>query len=514
VCQLRLAASTLGLSSCEAWDRKHQPGICAACGRTAALRRGRCRACWKYASYLAGPLNTRPLFTEDTRFTVHQLSFTAMRGGAPPGRRNPRPVRPARERAEQVELPGQLALFPVRPGMHPPRRRAAERPRPPAHCGAPGQPMKLHVFWTVEAVEQHARTAGWPAPLRGRVRDALVGLFTAKSAGEPITLAELRRRRIPVRVVAGVLRQHGLLHPEADDPLPAMIARRSAGLPEAMRRDVAAWMTLLRDGGPRAHPRSWKTVSEYSRWAAPLLRVWAQRYEHLRQVTRGDVQRALAASPAGSTQDGRLVAARSLFRFLRRDGRIFTDPTTRLGLGTPHRKAVLPLTDTDYTRVCAHATTPLLRVVLLLAAVHGARPHAIRTLQLDRVNLTGRHLTLTGITRTLDDLNVALLTAWMHHRRRRWPLTANPYLIVTDASALTGRPVSDTWLQSLFQPTGITLDRLRIDRHLEEALTYGPDPLHLARVFGISPATAMRYTAAAKQLLKPADPPTVTADPR
>lgn len=87
-------------------------------------------------------------------------------------------------------------------------------------------------------------------------------------------------------------------------------------------------------------------------------------------------------------------------------------------------------------------------------------------------------------------------------------------LIVTDASALTGRPVSDTWLQSLFQPTGITLDRLCMDRHLEEALTYGLDPLHLARVFGISPATAMRYTTAAKQLLKPADPPTVTADLR
>jgi len=29
-----------------------------------------------------------------------------------------------------------------------------------------------------------------------------------------------------------------------------------------------------------------------------------------------------------------------------------------------------------------------------------------------------------------------------------------------------------------------------MDRHLEEALTYGPDPLHLADVFGISPSTA------------------------
>lgn len=52
----------------------------------------------------------------------------------------------------------------------------------------------------------------------------------------------------------------------------------------------------------------------------------------------------------------------------------------------------------------------------------------------------------------------------------------------------------------LFQDTGITLDRLRADRHLEEALAYGPDPLHLARTFGISTSTGMRYANEAKRL--------------
>jgi hypothetical protein len=53
----------------------------------------------------------------------------------------------------------------------------------------------------------------------------------------------------------------------------------------------------------------------------------------------------------------------------------------------------------------------------------------------------------------------------------------------------------------LFRGTGICLDRRRMDRHLDEALSYGPDPLHLTAVFGTSESTGVRYTADAKRLL-------------
>ncbi|TMR38119.1 hypothetical protein ETD85_05660 [Nonomuraea zeae] len=46
-----------------------------------------------------------------------------------------------------------------------------------------------------------------------------------------------------------------------------------------------------------------------------------------------------------------------------------------------------------------------------------------------------------------------------------------------------------------------TLERLRVDRQLEEALTHGPDPLHLAAVFGLDPKTAIRYAENARALL-------------
>jgi hypothetical protein len=48
------------------------------------------------------------------------------------------------------------------------------------------------------------------------------------------------------------------------------------------------------------------------------------------------------------------------------------------------------------------------------------------------------------------------------------------------------------------------LERLRVDRQLEEAMIQGPDPLHLAEVFGLHEKTAMRYADSARALLEQA----------
>ncbi len=66
---------------------------------------------------------------------------------------------------------------------------------------------------------------------------------------------------------------------------------------------------------------------------------------------------------------------------------------------------------------------------------------------------------------------------------------------------MTTRPVSENWLTSTFRGLGVTLEQLRIDRQLDEALTAGPDPLHLSAVFGIDDETAIRYASAARHLL-------------
>ena len=46
-----------------------------------------------------------------------------------------------------------------------------------------------------------------------------------------------------------------------------------------------------------------------------------------------------------------------------------------------------------------------------------------------------------------------------------------------------------------------TLERLPVHRQLDEALAQGPDPLHLASVFGLDPKTAIRYAENARMLL-------------
>jgi hypothetical protein len=154
-------------------------------------------------------------------------------------------------------------------------------------------------------------------------------------------------------------------------------------------------------------------------------------------------------------------------------------------------------------------TSPAGRQAVALAAVHAARPGVIRTLRLDDTDLTNRRLTIAGRSRPLDDLTRQLLLAWLEHRRRRWPNTVNPHLIINMNTALTTGPVSSWWIERELRGQAATLDRLRIDRQLEEALVHGPDALHLAEVFGMADKTrigmadktAIRYADSARALL-------------
>ena len=111
-----------------------------------------------------------------------------------------------------------------------------------------------------------------------------------------------------------------------------------------------------------------------------------------------------------------------------------------------------------------------------------------------------------------------LLRAWLENRRTRWPGTANPHLLINAQTALGTGPVSRTWATTTLRGHAATIEALRVDRQLEEALATGADPLHLAVTFGIDPGTAVRYASSARQLLQTAaeqqDPAQSTANPR
>ena len=100
----------------------------------------------------------------------------------------------------------------------------------------------------------------------------------------------------------------------------------------------------------------------------------------------------------------------------------------------------------------------------------------------------------------------------------RWPGTANPHLLINAQTALGTGPASRTWINAALRGHAATVEALRMDRQLEEALASGADPLHLAATFGLDPGTAVRYASSARQLLQPAaeaqDPAGFPANPR
>lgn len=267
------------------------------------------------------------------------------------------------------------------------------------------------------------------------------------------------------------------------------------------RRDLHAWALVLRDGTPRTRARSLATVRTYVSAASLAVAAWPARYAHLREVVREDLV-AYLDTLHGEARRTALCALRSLFGWARRTGTIFRNPTVRVQ--GPRREHAIwqPLTSVEINAAIAAANTVQARVFVVLTAIHAARPIQIRAMRLVDLDLAGRSLTIGGITRPLDDLTYRVLLEWLEHRRRTWPRTANPHLLINQITALRLGPVGHTWILNL-RRLPATLERLRIDRQLEEALATGGDPLHLAKVFAISERAAVRYAANAQALLQP-----------
>ncbi len=311
----------------------------------------------------------------------------------------------------------------------------------------------------------------------------------------------LRALDIGAERVAEVLDEMGVL---VDDRRPAFddwLERKLDGLTQGISHDIEAWQRMLHDGGARTRARDQATVWNYLNAIRPVLLIWSARYHHLREVTRDDVLTVLATLH-GSRRMNTLVGLRSLFACSKKNGTIFRNPTSHIKVGQQEYGVIQPLRPSEVADAIATANSPAVRLILALAAVHAARSGAIRELQLDDIDLNNRRLVIAGLTRPLDDLTRQLLLGWLDHRRTRWPNTANPHLIINQQTALEVGPVSSFWAKKALRGHTATLERLRVDRQLEEALTHGPDPLHLAAVFGLDEKTAIRYAASARQLLE------------
>ncbi|WP_256725813.1 hypothetical protein [Streptomyces sp. IMTB 2501] len=79
-----------------------------------------------------------------------------------------------------------------------------------------------------------------------------------------------------------------------------------------------------------------------------------------------------------------------------------------------------------------------------------------------------------------------------------------PHPLINNQTANTTSRASNHWISAPMRGQDATLERLRVDRQLEEAMAKGLDPLHLAEVFGLDEKTAMRYADSARALLQQA----------
>ncbi|GGP00073.1 hypothetical protein [Wenjunlia tyrosinilytica] len=260
-----------------------------------------------------------------------------------------------------------------------------------------------------------------------------------------------------------VLDRIGVLLDDRPATFDLRLERKLDGLAAGIRQDVEGWARTLHDGGPRSRARHHATVWNYLNRIRPVLSDWSSCYDHLREVTRDDVITHLD-TVHGSPRQHTIVALRSLFRWAKKNGTICTNPTARIRVGQHEEGVVRPLEPEHTSGSVAAVTHPADRLILALAAVHAARPGAMRRLLLDDLDIGNRRLTIDGRTRPLDDLTLQLAQEWLEFRRRRWPGTANLHLLINKQTALGTGPISKSSVAGpALHGQVATLERLRMD---------------------------------------------------
>lgn len=491
--------------ACYTFRRLHERGQCTACQRIVPVNKGYCRLCWLQAlqdAKTAGHTHVSEPFLQALRY--QQLFFARMHrdyyrlpGRDRLGKRGRRAVAaPPGPTVSNQPATGWVQLrlpFPSgRDFTRFDRRRHADLTNPTLARAR-------------HAAQAMAAARGWSRWVAKDVDRALVILLSNHTGDDKICFTELapalRRHGLTIERTIDVLDRADLFDDDKPSAFDAWLDRKLDAFNPGIRGDVEAWLRTLRDGGPRTRARNPETAWGYLNQIRPLLLGWSQQREHLREVTRQDILEATDALH-GSQRHITLSILRSLFRHAKKTGTIFRNPTTRIRPTRREPTAILPLQRGDIREAINAATTPAYRVAVVLATVHAARSKDILTLRLDDVDLGNRRLVIAGRVRPLDDLSHDTILEWLDQRRTRWPHTANPYLLINRLTALETGPVSRVWITRAFWGLTATLERLHIDRQLEEALVHGPDPLHLTAVFGIHENTAIRYAHAARQILE------------
>ncbi|WP_405589818.1 hypothetical protein [Streptomyces sp. NBC_01190] len=481
-------------TACRHWREKHPRGRCTRCSREdLPLRAERCRTCHAYRLLdQAWPATSRA-----TQLEI--VLPTGVRGPALPVPVGSPPAAPEQTPAG-LTARGQEALFTLRRDWSPLLARLRGRPRAEL-------PLTETARMLVEEYGQMRRDQQTP-DYRKNVHTLTIVMYWlgAESAifeRDVHDLAQLDPN-LAAKPVCQFLRRCGLL---VDDPDLnrnadlAWIEATLATLPQPAASEVRTWVDVLRSQGRReGENRSWDGIRRYLTYLQPALTAWtAAGVTTLREITQQQVESALE-SLSGHARRQLAIALRSLFRSLKRQRIVFRDPARNLPVGD--LKGVPRSVPSDLLRgLLDHASCPIGRLTVALAAVHALSGHDIRTILTANTDLARGTLEIRrGLLRHtlyLEEFTHRQAAEWLAYRHRRWPACANPHLLVSQKTALDpDRPAISTNMLRAVLPKGVTLDSLRQDRILNEAFE-SADPLKLMRLFGITERTAMRYVGTA-----------------
>ncbi|UKA73497.1 hypothetical protein [Arthrobacter sp. FW306-06-A] len=419
----------------------------------------------------------------------HQLFFANMsfhRHGAPP--LSPKQRAPWKLRDQQnltgtepiADFGVQMALF----DMAPDRQVLAARVRREdndltRYCAA--------------LVREHAARAGWSKRQRNDVTRSLrilQGLRpTPTSKIRATDVLQLRQYSGNVLSTIDVLAAAGLLIEDRPTRVERYFVAKTNTLPPVMKDQLEVWLEVLTNGSrqaPRQKPRDAKTIIVHILGIEPIIHAWAAAGLHsFAEVTRADITAALDETKARRHIAGN--GLKSLFTTLKGRRLIFANPTR--GMKASPKATNIPLAlDAAVIRGELNSPNPVVALAVALVAFHALTGQQVRELRLTDIRdghlvVADRLIPLAGPVRTR-------LAAWLDHRNRTWPGTANPHLLINRRTAPRLLPVS-----SQFPWSGLTLRPrvLREDRILHEIHATGGDIRRVCDLFGLSVEGAARY---------------------
>jgi integrase len=185
---------------------------------------------------------------------------------------------------------------------------------------------------------------------------------------------------------------------------------------------------------------------------------------------------------------------------------VFTNPLARVRTWSPTQQPPLPLDDLAGLRAALDSPNPARALLAALAAFHGLRTGELLDLKL--VDVRDRHLHIAEPVARVMPLAEPVQrrpATYLDHRSTRWPNSTNPHLFIHFRTAARSDAVGRRWIKLTLDLPG-TVQAIRRDRILHEALATGGDTRRICDLFGLSINTASRYTDAIREP-RLADPP-------